>query len=323
MRPLNIYISHAPEDKAMLDKLLKALYPLEKQYHLRIWYNTPVNPQIILDGPWKFVPFARLLTYRWRRKGWIINPDQSDRIAKAHIYLFLTSYKSLGASWIEDLEIIPATRRFIQYGERFVRIFPILLAPSLHKEKSRLSGFPILGPPTTIAKYPLEDEAWLEVCKQLEAHIKQMQANLIESAAIVQANAGAASSAEVQTLDGDAQFLSEEAHAEFGPPRIDLTKPVFVPHILAWSILFGLTALGYMLIAPRLFVRPYRPTRQEVVRSAESARRLDVHPREFAPVQITPTLPPPAPDTFPWPDRRGGPRIAPLRIDSSGLEFDN
>lgn len=191
----------------MLDKLLKALYPLEKQYYLRIWYNTPVNAQIILDGPWRFVPFAQLLTRGWRRKGSIINPDQADRIAKAHIYLFLTSYKSLGVSWIEELEIIPAVRRHIQYGARFVRIFPILLAPSLHKEKSRLSGFPILGPPVTIAKYPLEDEAWLEVCNQLETHIKQIQTNLIESAAIVEANTGAAPGARCKRSTATPSFL--------------------------------------------------------------------------------------------------------------------
>ena len=308
----------------MLDKLLRAIYPLEQQYYLRIWYNTPVNSQIILSGrPWRFVPFASLLKRHLRREGAMINPDQESRIECAHIYLFLTSYQSLGTQWIEDREMIPAIRRYIRYGDRFVRIFPILLAPSLHKQKSRLSSFQILGPAATIAKYPLENEAWLLVCQQLEPHIRELQQNLAEATAIMAANADTRSALDVQPADNDAQFMTEETYSDFGPPRIDLTRPVVVPQVFAWLILFGLTFAGYWLLAPQMFVRAYRLSRETIVKQAEAERQKQFYEREFPPAQITPTLPPPAPDTFPWPDRRGGPRIVIPSVDSSGLEFDN
>ena len=144
---LRVYISYAPADKVYLETLLKWLQPLKEKYYLRIWHNP-------FPKPWAKLP------YRW--------DDMMDQLEEAHIYLFLGSYNSLAAGYIEQEEVQRAVARHIEHGDNFVRIYPILVSPSQWKKHSGLAAYPPLNAPLTLAEQKPVEQAYLKMVDELE-----------------------------------------------------------------------------------------------------------------------------------------------------------
>lgn len=174
---LNLYISHAPEDAQYTQEIREWLRPMEEKYHFRIWYNHR-EPSPVLAFPWNILFF-------W------VNPNQYRRLpyhraliheaGQAHIYLFLISQKSITTPWIEQEEVPIAVERYQRMGNKYVRIFPVILSSSQWKMQSRLAGFPTLGPPGRALNqvHPRED-GLNTLVEQLRPVIEELRRNHIE-----------------------------------------------------------------------------------------------------------------------------------------------
>ncbi len=170
---VNIYISYTAGDRAYLAKLLQWLYPMRDEVNL--WYFSPPGGPETLAFPWQILLF------------WYSPPDPrqyyahtlSSQVESAHIYLFLTSYRSLIDRRVEE-EITAAVNRHVEHGDKFVRVFPVVVSPSHWKNHSRLARFKTLGPKKPLSQIQPEEEGYLELTEQLSKEIKTLQRNLDE-----------------------------------------------------------------------------------------------------------------------------------------------
>lgn len=172
---VNVFISYSPEDRPALDKLLKWLYPMRDEVNL--WYNRPPRPPEEFSLPWQILLF------------WYYPPDQRSAYARvlraqrahAHIYLFLTSYKSLSDRGVEEDIEIAVTRRGA--GDDFLGpfIYPVLLSPSRWQEQSRLAGFKPMNKGKVLSSLKVDDEGYLAITEELSAVIKLLQSRLHET----------------------------------------------------------------------------------------------------------------------------------------------
>lgn len=166
---LRLYISYAPADQAYLDKLLKWLKPLEGSYSLKITHPVYAPPHLhhgVLPTTQVIYPF------HWEKA--------LQQLNKAHIYLFLISYNSLSMPYIGQEEVPRAVERHVKYGEDFVRIFPVLLSPSLWTEYSGLSGFTPLGQQLPLTNIQPEEEGYRQIMVQLRQVVEELQRNWVE-----------------------------------------------------------------------------------------------------------------------------------------------
>lgn len=173
---LHLYISYAPDDAKQLIKLLRWLKPLEEKYFVRVWYNRPPPPPPALPLPWNIL----LFWYSPPRHKAPYHPDMPEQLEKAHIYLFLTSHKSITVPWITQIEIPQAVDRYTRLGASFIRIFPVVLTPSHWKRHSRLAGFKPIGPSKSLAEIKPEEEGYLQVVDQLRPIVEELRQNWIE-----------------------------------------------------------------------------------------------------------------------------------------------
>lgn len=156
---LRIYISYAPADRAYLNTLLKWLQPLKEKYFLRIWHNPVPRP-------------GALLPYQW--------DAMLDNLEESHVYLFLTSYHSLSAAYIEQEEIPRAVERHVKFGDDLIRVYPVLLSPSQWKKHSGLASYTPLGPPQTLAGLKPDENGYLALVEQLEEIVIALRRNWME-----------------------------------------------------------------------------------------------------------------------------------------------
>lgn len=230
MKPVkvNIFISYAPEDRKQLDVLLRWLYPMRDEVDLR-YKDAPKKPTQ-LSLPWQILLF------------WYSPPDlrpQYQRIleaqrAKAHIYLFLTSYKSLSNKEVDsDIEV--AVQRRVE-GDDVLGpfIYPIILAPCRWKEESRIAGFAPMAAGAALSSFKQVEEGYLMVTDEVAALIKVLQSRLDElkfyKSRLVEGESGQTAAKRASPYLGDADD-SLEFHdiAPFQPPEW-----------LGWSILLFL-----------------------------------------------------------------------------------
>lgn len=279
MQPVkvNLFISHAPEDKRYLEKLLSWLYPMQDE--VNIWYNRPPPPPPELPLPWQLLLF------------WYTVPDYRDkyqkilhaRREKAHIYLFLTSYKSLSNKYIEGDIDVAAQRRIA--GDDVVGpfILPIILSPSRWKEESRLAGFKPLAAGIPLSLFKQEDEGFLTVTEELSALIKVLQARLGE-AKFYQSRLVTADPEQIRIGKTTMPYLGES------PESLEFQEvtPFQPPEWLGWSLILFIfiSVIGSLMPA-----RVLRPSRYENVKSA------DDHGWEY--LRENPLSPPK--DTIPFP----------------------
>ena len=173
---LNIYISHAAADRSYVVQLVEWLKPLQEKYHFRIWYDHPEPPPVI-PFPWNVLFFW----YNPAKQRLPYHRDLVVELEQAHIYLFLTSQKSINTPWIEQEEIPRAVDRLQRYGNSFIRIIPVPITASQWKNTSRLATFPSMGPPgRSINQIQPREEAWLQLIEQLRPVILEIRQNLME-----------------------------------------------------------------------------------------------------------------------------------------------
>lgn len=229
---LNVYISHAPEDKKSAKALHEYLRPMHDE--VNIWYNDPPEKPKPLSIPWMwistFLPIFQPHDYQREY-------EKVDQLRKerAHIYLFLTSHKSLNNTKIENDIRFVAERRV--EGDRLnPHVYPVILAPSLWKEKSALASYKIIGPEkkTLVEIKPIE-EGFHQIATQLAKVIKDLQRDLDE-AKFAQGRLAAPDSPALSATRQVQPYLGgDEALLEFkAPPQ---TQP---PEWLGWMIWFFL-----------------------------------------------------------------------------------
>jgi hypothetical protein len=308
--PINIYISHAPEDRDVLQKLLRWLRPLEQQYFLRIWYNVPVPPPDPIPLSWRILLFWYTPPPRYAFP-W--HPQITERVAQAHIFLFLTSYKSISTPWIEQREIVPAVQRFSRLGPGRVRIFPVIVSPSRWEESSRLGAFRPLGPPRPLSTYDPDDEAFLVLVRQLEKVIQDIQRNQTERQHLLARPA----QPEAPHAVPDDTFLPELDEFSRTNPVEAPAQEWPLPGWLGSTIILIILWLTYLGIEPYVryrFSTPYRPLQAEPV--------IEIPPDEL--VRENELYPPPFDrplyDTTEYPPIDTLPRVEPEGIDPDGIE---
>jgi hypothetical protein len=254
--PLNLYISHAPEDRPQLIKLLRWLRPLEQQYQLKVWYNQPLPPPQPMPLSWRLLLFwftpPGQQWYPW-------HPAIDSRVAKAHIFLFLTSYKSLSTPWIDEREIAPAVQRYTRLGPSRVRIFPVILSPSLWQQQSRLSAFHPLGPERPLSAYATEEEAYLVLMEQLEMVVQELQRNQAERQFLT----GRPVETEQQADHPDEAFLPEGDDFSSHDPGQQRSPEFPLPGWVGWTLILLIAALTFSSVFPFLPVKKYRPRQAE------------------------------------------------------------
>lgn len=170
---VNIYISLTGEDRPYLVKLLRWLQPMRDE--VNIWYISPPAAPKPLPLPWQLLLF------------WYTPPNPMAYYARtlqsqfdsAHIYLFFVSHRSLTDARVEE-EITGAVNRHVEHGDKYVRIFPVVVSPSHWKKHSRLARFKTLGPKQALNQIKPEEEGYLELTEQLSKEIKALQRNLDE-----------------------------------------------------------------------------------------------------------------------------------------------
>jgi hypothetical protein len=173
---INFYISYAPQDKAYLDAFLAKIRPMQEKYALRIWYNHP-EPVPEIPFPWKILFFW----YKPNPSNLPYHRDLHLEAEQAHIYLFFTSQHTLSIPWIEAEELRRATARYQDLGNRYIRIFPVLLSSSQWNVFSGLTSHPTLGPVgRTLNQLPNQEDGWDTMLEQLEPVIKELRRNHME-----------------------------------------------------------------------------------------------------------------------------------------------
>lgn len=173
---LRIYISHAAGDTKYLATLLEWLKPLEEKYFLRIWYNRPPSRAPSLPLPWNIL----LFWYSPPQPGAPFRPHPPVELEQGHIYLFLTSHRSLATPHINQVEIPAATTRYHDLGPTLIRIHPVLVTPSHWKTYSRLAHFPTLGPKKSLEESQPKEEGYRELINQLQPLIETLRRNWME-----------------------------------------------------------------------------------------------------------------------------------------------
>ncbi|MBK8557399.1 MAG: hypothetical protein IPL65_17290 [Lewinellaceae bacterium] len=235
---LNLYISHAPGDRQSMEKLLRWIKPLQEKYFLHVWFDHPMPP----PRPWPLIWQLLLFWVEPRRNRLPYHPDLRQKVQEGHIYLFLTSYNALATPHINQIEIPAAAERSIVFGPDFVRVYPILVAPSKYKEFSRLGGYPVLGPSSSLVKTDPEEEGYAQIVSALEPIIVELRTNWIE--------------------DYHQRGMSTDAFFQHAPPELDEPEFTPLPDWMGWvillAILFFVTSWFTTYCAPKQYYK-YKP----------------------------------------------------------------
>ncbi len=265
---INIYVSYTESDMAVLGKLLHWLYPMRDE--INVWFRNPPRPAPPLPTPWKLLFF------------WYQPPDllgQYSKVLKAqmeraHIYLFLTNYKSLSDRRIDAEIEIAVTRRVQGAHELNPHIYPVITTPCQWKSHSRLGGYKPLGPKKSLAEIKPEEEGYLELTEQLTKVIRSIQTPLNEAKyALSKLNP------EEQKLLKPNLYLNDDPNATvFKAPSVN-----YPPEWLGWAVILilFLSVVGAIVREnPRIIRTKY-----------EGAEKEDVRPPEYR--RENPMMPPP------------------------------
>lgn len=225
---VNIFVSHAPADKPVADRLLEWLYPMRDE--VNVWhYNPPQkNPDLTLS--WRLLlPWYRPVDPR------VLYAEKlALRRTNAHIYVFLTSYKSLNDKQVEeDISLAVSRRVDCEWSDLAPMVLPILVSPSRWKEESRLAQFEPLAEGTALSDFPVPENGYLLVTEQIAAFVKQMQVKLNE-AKFYQTHPVSQENKGIQPVfGGQMPYLGENpAQFDFDPP-----KPFGPPDWMGWSLI--------------------------------------------------------------------------------------
>ncbi len=273
---INLFISCDDADGKYRDTLRDWLYPMRDE--VNIWPEKPPPAPTELSLPWQLLLF------------WYTPPNQRysyDRIVekqkeRAHIYLFLTSYKSLVNNSIQGDISLAVNRRIGSGDDLNPLVFPVVLSPSHWKQKSGLAGYKPIGPKKSIAETKPVEEGYLQLTDQLAQYIKVLQRRLTEErfyqSRLVQADPGLG--IPVQRAQ---PYLGDDDEATEMSTEIEVTLPEW----LGWAIIVLLAILTYRGLHPPL---PLPPSRYQ----------MEERPVEYP--RTIPPVPSKEPMVFPPPD---------------------
>ncbi len=186
---VNIFISHSPADKPVADKLLEWLYPMRDE--VNVWHYDPPQKPEKLTPSWEIISYFSWEPFYFMMKnffGWkpfdplgYYKEKINIRRENAHIYIFLTSYKSLKDRQVEqDLKLAVGRRVECVWGDLAPLILPVLVSPSLWKEESPLARFKPLAEGMPLSSFPVPEDGYLLVTEQIAAFVKKIQVRLNE-----------------------------------------------------------------------------------------------------------------------------------------------
>ncbi len=264
---INLFISCDKADRKYCETLLNWLYPMRDEVNL--WYENQPDPPPELPLPWQILLF------------WYSPPDRRYEYARklqkqkerAHIYLFLTSYKSLNNSVIQGDISLAVNRRITTGDDLNPLVFPVLLSPSHWQQYSGLAGYKPLGPKKTLAEIKPIEEGFLQLTDQLAKYIKVLQRRLTEERFYqtrpVKTDTGLAAPPDRAHPylgdDDEATIMSESTRVE-------------LPEWLGWGLIALIIVLTYRGLQPNI---PLAPTRyRSLERPAEYPRTVPMIPSE-------------------------------------------
>jgi hypothetical protein len=227
---VNIFISHAPEDKPAADRLAEWLYPMRDE--VNVWHYDPPRRPSPLSLSWKILlPWYRVIDPRV-----LYAETVKNRRENAHIYVFLTSFKSLANRQVEEDITVAISRRVDCLWEDLAPlVLPVLLSPSRWKEESRLSEFEAMAGGMPLNQFPVVDDGYLKVSEQLAALVKVVQVRLNEAKYYLQDPTHANEARALMATPQGLPYLGENPSMfEFKPP------PAFNPPDWAGWTLIGL-----------------------------------------------------------------------------------
>lgn len=224
---VNIFLSHAPEDKPEAEKLMEWLYPMRDE--VNVWYYNPPKRPDELPLSWRLLlPWYRPVDPRI-----LYAETGKKRRENAHIYIFLTSYKSLKNIQVEE-DITLSVRRRIECEWRPLAplVLPLLISPSRWEEESRLAQFKPLAGGIPLNTFPIPEDGYLMATEQIAALVKVIQVRLHEAQ-------------HHQYLGGDALPVSLNYPAFSRPylgedPRqfdFQSPRPFLPPDWMGWSLI--------------------------------------------------------------------------------------
>ncbi len=152
-RPLRIFITYAPEDRALANELLKHLRFLERQGKIEAWSIDRVQA----GGDW----------HREVRKA----------LEDADVSLLLLSVDFLNSEFIQDVEVPSLLERRVNQG---LVIISIMLRTCLWEEEPRIGGLkPLPAGGKAIAAYEgdARDQVMTEVAKEIARIAKENRQN--------------------------------------------------------------------------------------------------------------------------------------------------
>lgn len=218
---LRVYISYTPDDKRTVKDLYEFLRPMHDE--VDIWYNDPPPPPQPLPVPWEwfsaFLPIFQPRDYRAE----YAKVDQR-RKERAHIYLFMTSYRALNDARIQN-DIRLAAERRVENDGLSPKIYPVIMAPSLWKERSPLAKYKTIGPKKSLVEVKPVEEGYYEIATQLTKVIREVQRDMDEAkfaqGRLVAPDAPASTgSKQAQPyLGGEDESLRFRAPAQVNPPE--------------------------------------------------------------------------------------------------------
>lgn len=224
---VNIFISHAPADKPVADKLLEWLYPMRDE--VNVWHYDPPRAPEQLPLSWQILlPWYRPVDPRV-----LYGETLKKRRSKAHIYLFLTSYKSLNNKQVdEDISLAVSRRIDSEWDDLAPLILPVLVSPSRWKEESRLAQFTPLAGGIPLSKFPRSEDGFLLLAEQLAKMVKVIQVRLNE-ARYYHYHPEMKPRALQSTQSGSLPYLGEQPDQfKFEPPA-----PFRPPDWMGWSLI--------------------------------------------------------------------------------------
>lgn len=238
---INLFISCDKADRKYCETLLNWLYPMRDEVNL--WYENQPDPPPQLPLPWQLLLF------------WYSPPDRRSEYARklqkqkerTHIFLFLTSYKSILNTAIQGDISLAVNRRIVTGDDLNPLVFPVLLSPSHWQQQSGLAGYKPLGPKKTLAETKPVEEGFLQLTEQLSKYIKVLQRRLTEErfyqSRLVKADAGLqAPSLRSQPYLGDDDEATEMSE----------TTQVELPEWLGWGLIALIIVLTYRGLQPNI-----------------------------------------------------------------------
>ena len=264
---INLFISCDKADRKYCETLLNWLYPMRDEVNL--WYENQPDPPPQLPLPWQLLLF------------WYSPPDRRSEYARklqkqkerTHIFLFLTSYKSILNTAIQGDISLAVNRRIVTGDDLNPLVFPVLLSPSHWQQQSGLAGYKPLGPKKTLAETKPVEEGFLQLTEQLSKYIKVLQRRLTEErfyqSRLVKADAGLqAPSLRSQPYLGDDDEATEMSE----------TTQVELPEWLGWGLIALIIVLTYRGLQPNIALPATRY--RSVERPVEYPRTVPMIPSE-------------------------------------------